>query len=213
MNACWTKSLGRIVELRPDTSDGQVWTETFVGQHHLPPTSMRAPATVLNLGANIGLVAAHYQVLWPNAKIVAVEMDKACCDLIHRNAPGVEVVPSAVSAQGGWGSYDPDQPAYARRFVPGDEDGTLVHSRTLTDLIDSYFLHGVDLVKMDIEGAEWDLFETADQWAPLVRNVLAELHGDLRPDVLVHLATKPLQLAGYTVLPHSGHPQAVWATR
>lgn len=78
LDSVWTPQVGRYVALRETGSDRTVWADTFSGLYHVPPVPIW-PETVLDLGANIGLTTAHYRTLWPDAQIVAVEMDAACC--------------------------------------------------------------------------------------------------------------------------------------
>ncbi len=210
--------LGREVWLRPGTSDDQVFRDTqWHGGYHVPPSSMTPPASVLDCGANIGLTAAHYKTLWPAARVVAVEMDEACAELARRNAPGVEVRCHAVSGEGGWGSYDPAVRAEAFTFRAGKREGSIVLSDTLREVILREFGEtGVDFVKADIEGEEFTLFEHGN-WAPLVRNLLVELHphGDLPDDSdwLVGTAVGALGRLGYRVTRHTPHPRSVFASR
>lgn len=212
----WTPALGRRVALRPDTSDRQVWADTFTGLYHLPPDEMPAPRTVLDLGANIGLTAAHYQTLWPEATIMAVEMDADCCELIRMNAPGVGLGEYAVSAEGGIGVYNPNLRAESYAFESRDAetllDNRAVMSHTLRQIVLRAFGDGgVDFVKMDVEGEEWAIFEYGD-WAPLVRHLVAELHGGTS-EALIARALLALERLGFQARQHPPHPQAVYAWR
>lgn len=230
----YTRDLHREVYLRPGTSDRQVWADTFTGLYHVPPLDLGGrdfyPATVLDLGANIGLTSAHYQALWPEADIVAVEMDEESAKLIERNAPGVRVKQYAVSGEGGWGTYNPGARAEAYAFErrvgedPENATGQYVMSHTLRQVILRSFVHDgqaedyrpVEFVKMDIEGEEWAIFEHGD-WAPLVAHLLVELHpAGGRPDdsdALVFEAIDRLAALGYCAERHQPHPRAVFACR
>jgi FkbM family methyltransferase len=213
LTAVYTPHIGREVWLREgNESDERIWADTFTGLYHVPPDSMPTPATVLDLGANIGLTAAHYQYLWPQAQVVAVEMDAECCALARRNAPGVNIRSHAVSARGGWGSYDPNVRADARSFRPADRSGNLMASYTLRQVILRSFGHRVDFVKMDVEGAEWGIMDLAS-WAPLVRFLLVELHGKGPGPDLIACAVERLHALGFYAAPHLPHPQAVRAWR
>lgn len=229
-----TPLLNHPVWLRPGTSDRQVWADTFTGLYHVPPASMPTPRTVLDVGANIGLTAAHYQLLWPDAEIVAVEMDEDCAAQARMNAPGIVVRCEAVSGQGGWGWYDPTVLAEAFTFTQGGQGGLpsevvafnraeipegrlIIQSRTLRQVIRRSFLIPedglLDFLKLDIEGTEWDLFDHP-AWVPLVRNVLVELHGDGGSAYLVERACAKLTEIGFaTAAHHPPHPQAVFASR
>jgi FkbM family methyltransferase len=220
MDRQFTPALGRHVLLRPGTSDRQVWADTFTGLYHVPPADMPKPETVLDLGANIGLTAAHYSEMWPFAAVVAVEMDEACADLAEMNAPDTTVRRHAVSGEGGWGTYDPAVRAEAYAFTrrigqdPEAAEGRRVHSHTLQQVILREFGEGgVDFVKMDVEGEEWALFEVGDTWAPLVRHLLVELHGAGGSPALLVGAITALERLGLRACHLLPHPQAVYAWR
>lgn len=171
---------------------------------------MPVPETVLDLGANIGLTAAHYQHLWPGARIVAVEMDAGNADLARRNAPGVTVREEAVAAEKGVSFYDDEAEewAYALGTTRQGSEGRTVMRRTLRSIVLREFgKGGADFVKMDVEGEEWDLFKQAAEWGPLVRHLLVELHGPLP----VGHAVRLLEAGGYLASPHVAHPAAVFA--
>jgi FkbM family methyltransferase len=224
-----TPLLGRDVFLRPGTSDAQVWADTFTGLYHVPPATMPVPGRVLDLGANIGLTAAHYQALWPDAHVVAVEMDAGNASVARLNFDGA-VHQAAVAARIGQSYYSAvaSQDAYtavgaiAGRAVMGPV--VPVQSATLAGLLRVFGPlvegsgAGADFVKMDIEGSEWEVLQhSSSSWAPFVRHLLVELHpvGTL-PDndvVLVRLAIDELVRLGFHAVPHDRHPRAVWAIR
>lgn len=60
------------ISLRRGTSDASVLIETFVGEIHWPLDNTH-PKVIWDLGVNIELTAAHYAVLYPDAKIYSVE--------------------------------------------------------------------------------------------------------------------------------------------
>lgn len=204
----YTPHIERDVWVREGTSDRQVWADVFTGRYHLPPDTMPAPGTVLDLGANIGLTAAHYRYLWREAKIVAVEMDAGNAELARRNAPGVVVRHAAVSPEPGQGWYDANAEAFAYQLVPESyPDRRLpVECVTLRGLIEQEFAGPVDFVKMDVEGAEWEILAAPD-WAPLVRDLVVELHGE--PPMA--WAFELLKQAGFSARSLPPHPAAIHA--
>jgi len=214
----WTPALGRKVHLREGTSDRQTWADVFTGLYHVPPSDMPAPTSVLDLGSNVGLTAAHYQTMWPDARIVAVEMDEGNAAMIARNAPSVTVLNAAVSAEGGWGAYNPDLPEEAFAFSWHGDTGRMVASYRLRQIIHRYIgEQGVDFVKMDVESEEWAIFDhdltSARPWAPLVRHLLVELHGPGGSEALIEQAVSVLDALGFDARHHPPHPQAVYAER
>lgn len=225
LDRIYVPALDREVFLRVGTSDRQTFNDTFggAGGYHVPPADMPVPASVVDLGANIGLTAAHYKALWPAARVVAVEMDRNSASLIELNAPGVVVVDRAVSSFGQWGSYSPNAPSEARQFTPLDAPAGSIRAMSLSlrQIVARNFydtpgpLVEVDFVKMDVEGMEWSLFDVPS-WTPLVRRLLVELHPDgvLHPDdtdVLMAQALERLTAIGFEARPHPPHPRAVYA--
>lgn len=195
--------LGRPVYTRPDTHDGYTFQDAE-GLFHVPPRWMPKPRTVLDLGANIGLVSAHYkEVLWPEARVLCVEMDEGNCEMHTLNAPGYELVHAAVSDQSGVGFYDTTEET--NRYHLDGVGGQEVELVTMPELISE--LGGrVDFCKMDIEGGEWRLFSAAETWADDVACLLVELHA---PGVLED-AQAALRGAGYEVARSWLHPDALF---
>lgn len=206
----FTVELQRPVWLRPGGVDERVWADTFTGRYHIPRSRVGTPASILDLGANIGLVAAHYQVLWPQAFIVCVEMDSESAALARLNAPGITVIECAVSASRGHGCYDADEDADSYVFRPGETGGIDVAGYPLSEIIVEHCGGYVDFVKMDVEGEEWRLLADPE-WAPLVGNLLVELHGKGGGELARGIEL--LEQAGYQAEGQAPHPQSVFAWR
>ena len=150
--------------------------------YDLPP-SIR---TVVDLGANIGLSTLYWARRFPAARIVAVEMDPDNAarvrELIDANQLNAEVVQMAVAGAAGEVCYR-RHPSHSRhRLEPGDTGGgeqVRVPAITLAGLLDHLGLDQVDLLKVDIEGAEQHLLDGVIEWASRVRVMLLELHHNI----------------------------------
>ena len=147
------------------------------------------PRVVLDLGANIGVTPSVFAARWPAAKIIAVEPESRNLELLQRNcspASNITIVRGAVwSCDGDLEIQNPEadtnsfvvgEPAVAKRplnKVPGF---------SIPSLMQLHALDNLDVVKMDIEGSEKDIFAAnPGQWLPYVRVLIIELHDRFRP--------------------------------
>src|SRR3990172_9304428 len=207
----WGRFVGnRSVWLRPDTTDLQVAADTFTAQYHIPPPEMPAPQTVLDLGANIGLTAIHYATLWPEAVIVAVEMDADNVVLARKNFGGIVDERAVVGYP---------QPFNIVTYDGSRQDGytvgqgqRIVPCVKLKTLIEYHFGGQVDFIKMDIEGSEWDIFANPD-WLTLLSYLLVEVHGEGESLAVLQRGLTCLRRLGFVARHHFPHPQAIWAWR
>jgi FkbM family methyltransferase len=203
------EALGREVHLRPGTTDDQVFHETFVKQFHVPPEEIR-PATVLDLGCNIGLTVAHYELLWPNAEIIGVDLDSENCVAARRNCRRARILNVAVSATSGSQTYSGEE-AWSFRLDPSGDRA--VEARTLDELTD-LFGGSADFVKMDIEGSEWEVVKAPGEWTERVGSLLIEIHGtEGRRQAGIDEMMGYLRDKGFTCRRHEAHWSAVWAKR
>ena len=177
------RSLGGTgVEIRPNTSDREVLWATFVGQHHLVPREIdpRTVRVIWDLGANIGLTAAHFAARYPAARVFAVELCSETAEAAIANtkpwSDRCTIIRGAV-----W--YEDGQVNF--QATPGDEEAAhIVEDPTqANEQAPAYSLNKlfadhpvVDYVKFDIEGAEVQVLRRNTEWAKRVRSVKVEVH-------------------------------------
>ena len=160
--------------------DGTVFFEQF----GLDVYDVAAPGpvrTIVDLGANVGYAALRLAARHPGARLVCAEPAAAARSLLEqnvtRNGLDGQVFGVAVMAEPGTYALEAAGHFGANRVRPAAGPGG-VEGITLAELLDRAGVAEVDLLKVDIEGAERELFATASAWAPRVRSIVAELHGD-----------------------------------
>jgi FkbM family methyltransferase len=79
-----TSMNGRVVWLRPRSSDRAAFEFLYQG-YHLPPESTGRVARIAVLGANIGLLLANLADRYPQARLLGVEPDPDNAALARRN--------------------------------------------------------------------------------------------------------------------------------
>jgi len=85
-----------------------------------------------------------------------------------------------------------------------DASGT-IKAVTLAEILATSPHGRIDILKIDIEGAELDLFRTASDWLPYVDCITIELHGD---NAKAEIPTQ-LQKAGFSISQHGSLMVAV----
>jgi FkbM family methyltransferase len=168
--------------VRFNNSDIVVLLGVFLhGDCHLKLTP--PPALILDLGANIGLTATAFALQFPSARIIAVEPDAATmqlCEINTRTHPRTLCLRRIIGDQPGWGRVtNPEAISMAKQYAATREgDSSATPIRTIDELLDEYSSHGPVLVKMDIEGAEIEIFRRPGKWLTRVHAVLVEPHGN-----------------------------------
>lgn len=122
--------------------------------YHLDGLHLPRNAAVLDVGAHIGSFSAKMHHLFPGAHITAFEPHPDNFAFLKKNAPFADCVNKAVAGTPGT-VYLGDHVA-SSSYALGDK-GIPVDAVTL----DSYIASAsrIDLLKVDVEGAEKDIFE------------------------------------------------------
>lgn len=160
----------------PDWAGALVFEEVFFSQEYAAPVAIR-PRRIVDLGSNVGVSILYFALNYPGAAIEGVEASPKLFKLLRRNVgdlPDVTLHFGAVSAEPGdvvfyagassWsGSTEPSSSADERYEVPG------------VPLDDLLATGDVDLVKIDIEGGEFQLLPRSARLRE-VAVVMGEIH-------------------------------------
>jgi FkbM family methyltransferase len=149
-----------------------------------------APEYILDAGAHIGCSSIYYALKYPGARIVAIEAEGANFRQLCLNVgkiPAIRPVHAAVFHQSGQVvvTNPGDQPWEFRVGAPTSATpagNSLIRAMTIGELIQFSGFPRLDILKLDIEGAEREVFENdAPSWLRLVRRMTVELHDRVKP--------------------------------
>ena len=212
--------------LRPGTTDFAIFEEIFLNDDYGVRTSPRRYGTVVDLGANVGLFSCA--VLKRAQRVIAVEAvgenhAQAVRNIAANGGNAADVLHAAVASRSGdevrvfhnprnTGGHSVSAEWTRRSEVGsrGSEVGpstlnaqrsTLVCTISLKDLLHGRRVSTVDLLKCDIEGAEYDVFAGADA-ATLgrIREIAMEVHvSPAHPPRLLKELTARLRGHGFAV--------------
>lgn len=144
------------------------------------------PTRIIDLGAHIGLASLYFAQIYPKARIVAYEPDPENFQLLAKNirenglTGRVECVQAAVAPKSGRLKLQapryPDEWRSGVGIIPKGWRGVL-HTREIeveARGIGEVLAEGAELVKMDIEGMEYEVI-THGAWRG-VQNLVLEVH-------------------------------------
>jgi FkbM family methyltransferase len=127
-------------------------------------------ALVVDIGANIG--AFSVAALQRGCEVYAFEPEPSNFELLRVNAPEAEAYPFAVTRTGGRRKlYVRDSPSHSL-YPRGPEPAVEIESISLADVMNR--LERVDLLKLDIEGGEYEVLYGAQ--LERVREIRMEYH-------------------------------------
>jgi FkbM family methyltransferase len=146
---------------------------------------LAALRTIIDAGGNIGIASIYFLHRYPDARILTVEPDPDNFELCRKNlAPYGDRVALLHGALWGCDASDLQLDNQAQescsirvQSAPPGQAGS-VRGFSVGSLIDR--VGGVvDLLKIDIEGSEKEVFRrNAEDWLPRVRNLVVELHSE-----------------------------------
>ena len=162
------------------------------------------PQRVLDLGSHIGVSVLSFTTAFPDAEIVAVEPDPHSFARLRRNTAQLDRVrlrQLALTSHDGYAAFVPaDQP-----WVSGlGAGGITVEARTLESLLDELGWERVDLLKVDIEGAERDVLRSPA--LDRVGMIVGEIHDDEALELLEGFEVAISGAAGHRVVRARARP-------
>jgi FkbM family methyltransferase len=146
-----------------------------------------APKTIVDAGANIGMASIFFARRYPGAKIIAIEPEASNFSLLMRNVRAYSAIVPIHAAlwnrdgQISVGDPDPETGAGGKwAFVTREGPGAKVRAVTMPTLMQEMGVRTIDLAKIDIEGAEQELFQDT-KWLAGTECVMIGLHDRFRP--------------------------------
>lgn len=167
------------ISLRPMSSDLMTFYDIFLD--HQYNVSVKNPKVIIDCGANIGLFTVLMKNKYPESKIIAIEPDGENFVELKKNGSqysdvffenygiwntDTKLKVSDKYNRGKWGVV------VEENLVNGNVD-----SISITTLVKKYNIDIIDILKIDIESSEKQLFSNNyETWLPKVKKIVIELH-------------------------------------
>lgn len=172
--------------LRLRSSDVPTFEQVFEHQEY-DFEVVHEPRVIVDAGANIGLASIWFASRFPDATIIAIEPEASNFELLKRN---VAAWPNVIPLQAAlWhrneeiSLLDPGYGHWGFMTESSQAEGGIqvavrhtVEALTLDRLMERFDLETIDILKVDIEGAEKEVFSDTSAWIERVEAIIIELH-------------------------------------
>lgn len=154
---------------------------------------------IIDCGANIGLSAIYFKRLYPNAKIIAFEPDPKIFSYLERNIAsfgfeGVELINKALWSDEAELEFYSEGADGGRIKEAGDREKIV---KIKTEKLSKHLSQKVDFLKLDIEGAEYEVLNECKHLLDNVENIFIEYHSFVDKKQNLSLILKILEENGF----------------
>jgi len=145
---------------------------------------------IIDAGAQAGFFVLYCWALNPEVKIFAIEPDEENLEFLNQhieinNLKNVEVIPAALAGKSGLRNFfisnDTHNHSLFKVLVPKINKNIKIKTYNLDDWLSEQGIEKVSLLKLDIEGAEYEVLENFKSWEK-IKNIALEYHdfGDFK---------------------------------
>ena len=165
--------------------------EVFLNGEYLPALSVLKGLTspvIVDLGANIGAFALYAFGYYPDARIISVEAAPDTFNYLDSNRAlnneySWKVVNAAVWNEESYVILERRKESTGNRVSSSESDGETIPAKRMETILSEENIEHIDLMKIDIEGAEHEVIPGSVSVLKKVRALLIEVHTDrLNPD-------------------------------
>ncbi|MFL5774163.1 MAG: FkbM family methyltransferase [Flavisolibacter sp.] len=178
--------LSHKVFFRKDSSDAACFNQVFLGLDYDFEINSK-PQFIIDCGANVGYTSLFFQKKYPGAHIIAVEPEPTNFEMLQMNTKlysnidclnyGIwnKNVNLKVTEEskliGSWGLT----------VTETEEEDNVIKSITISEVMKLFGKNEIDILKIDIEGSEFEVFTSNyEEWLPQTKVIMIELHDRLR---------------------------------
>ncbi len=173
-------------ELRKNTSDRETFDQVFLLNEYDYKLNF-TPAFIIDCGANIGLASLFFQSKFPEAAIVAVEPELSNYSQLVKNTEkysNITTIRSGIWKKNAFLKVEDIHNFGNWGFVCTEvetETADTITAVSIGDIMRQFNKTEIDLLKIDIEGAELEVFsENYESWLPKTKVIMIELHDAYR---------------------------------
>ncbi|HRN78918.1 MAG TPA: FkbM family methyltransferase [Ferruginibacter sp.] len=194
------------VQIRKSESDLAIFYQVFCElQYNLNHFIHETPGLIIDAGSNVGYSCLYFAGQYPAATIIAVEPEGTNFAQLKKNTQGYENI-RPIQA-GIWYKnemihiQDPEESNASFQVESGEGHGSAIEGVTIPHILSNSGFNEIDILKMDIEGAEFQLFNhNPHEWLTKTRCLIIELHDNFKPGTSAHFFREMSKYNWFTVV-------------
>jgi FkbM family methyltransferase len=200
------------VGVRLRTSDVPTFAQVFINREYDSPHLPEEAHAIVDLGGNVGYASVLFALRYPHARLLAVEPEPQNFAALVGNTAGfgarIQALRAAAWTHDGVVNLQTEaedgSPLASWAFQVSDAPAkATTPCFSLRSLFDKSGFAHIDILKVDIEGAELELFsQTPDAVLSKARLIIVETHDRFRPGS--EAAVRAALAADFDELPRSG---------
>jgi FkbM family methyltransferase len=180
-----THNLAQPFSMRNNPFDYATFEEVILNETYNIPLSFQ-PKYIIDGGGNIGLSACFFATKYPSAAVISIEPDKDNYKMLQLNCGHYSNIHTQQC--GIWKNNthlkieNADAGNNAFTVTETEEaTGETIQAVTILHLMEKYNMPYIDILKLDIEGSEKEVFEeNFDTWLPKTKVLIIELHDEMK---------------------------------
>jgi FkbM family methyltransferase len=169
------------VILRKKDSDLDIFDQVFTErQYKWFGSDTLSPNIIVDAGSNIGLSALYFANQYPQANIFCIEPVESNYALLRSNTSGygqIKIMQGAIWHKDENLDIQNPEGYSAGKALQKGTDSSSIKGYTIQSIMNHFNIKHIDILKIDIEGAEKEIFQLGDlSWLDHVDILVIELH-------------------------------------
>jgi FkbM family methyltransferase len=180
--------------LRGSSSDTSVFRQIFINKEYgfitkILPSVSDYKIIIVDIGANIGLVTAFFKCLYENPVIYCLEPEPENFQQLKKNVNLNKFQNVSCYNYGIWDSetqlnfsfnFRDHQSWAVQLYRDSNKEKNIIKVKTLNNVLSSINVKVIDILKIDIEGAEAKIFNDEENYDYLrrIKIILIEIHDE-----------------------------------
>ncbi|MBK7307845.1 MAG: FkbM family methyltransferase [Chitinophagaceae bacterium] len=180
-----TGNLVHQFNLRNNPFDYATFEEVILNEAYNIPFGFE-PKFIIDGGGNIGLTACFFASKFPAAAIITIEPDTDNYNLLQLNCKAYANIQTLQC-----GIWKNDTHLKIENTHAGNNAFTVIETNeagvdtikalTVLSVMEQFNMPHIDVLKLDIEGSEKEVFEeNFEKWLPLTKVLIIELHDEMK---------------------------------